>query len=50
MRKVVLLADVFAVLALALWFGAYRWWMFYGSLVFIVIIETSWRYLRSLED
>ena len=50
MRKVVLVADVFAVIALALWFGSYRWWMFYGCLVFIIIIETSCRYLKALED
>lgn len=48
-RKIVLIADLFALIGAAMWFGSYRWWMFYGFLAAVVVIETSCKYLRELQ-
>ena len=48
MRKVVLIADLVAVIGAALWFGSYQRWMFYGFLACVIVIEISVRYLRDL--
>ena len=48
-RKIVLIADLFALIGVAIWFGRYRWWMFYGFLAAVVVIETSCKYLKELQ-
>jgi hypothetical protein len=48
-RKIVLIADLFALIGAAMWFGSYRWWMFYGFLAAVVVIETSCKYLKELQ-
>ena len=48
MRKIVLIADLVALIGAAMWFGSYRRWMFYVFLAAVVVIETSLRYLNEL--
>jgi len=47
-RKIVLVADLVALIGAAMWFGSYRWWMFYGFFACVIVIETSVRYLKEL--
>jgi hypothetical protein len=47
-RKIVLVADLVALIGAAMWFGSYRRWMFYVFLAAVVVIETSLRYLNEL--
>ena len=48
-RKIVLIADLVALIGAAMWFGSYRWWMFYGFLAAVVVIEISCKYLKELQ-
>jgi hypothetical protein len=48
-RKIVLIADLVALIGAAMWFGSYRRWMFYVFLAAVVVIETSFRYLNEVQ-
>ncbi len=48
MRKIVLIADLVAIIGAGMWFGSYQWWMFYVFLACFIVIEISVKYLTEI--